>query len=607
MDLSKIFLMNPFSKFFRAARVSTGEERKENEEILNSQGASQEEIDFGRFANYEGLEGLGSGGLTYIGIQFEQFFANKAARIGKYREMSLYPEISDALDQICDEAIQENDTGEIVSLEIKKEMPEHIEEEVRKQWKYILNDVFSFNARAWDLFRKWLVDDELYVEVISDKNGDNIIGIKILAPQTVMPIYVENTIKGFMQTSLPKKDVNEVASSSVENATVMFDKDQIAYSNYGLYGQNFLDVRGFLESTIRVYNQLRNLEDSLVIYRLVRAPERRVWNINVGKMPKGKAEEYIKGLIQKYKKRIIYDTNTGAMNSAQNVQALTEDFWFAKNENGEGTSVDTIGGGMNLGELDDVNYFLQKMYKTLKLPRSRWEDPANSVYSSGKSGEVVREEIKFSNFVGRLQNRFKYILIDPFLTQLRMQGIDPMYINDSIYNVSFTRSNLYREYKEMELTESRFALLTTMNDFVFSDENPQGYFSKEFILKKYFLMSDEEWDENLNDLRKEKLQASEAKAEGGEEGFGGEEEGGEEGGGEFGGGGEEAPAEGEAAPEKPTTPEEELPVAPESTNIEFGKESDDDTEIFKNWMKDDKTIQNKKRDNSLLSKGDKII
>jgi len=620
MNIASLFGFNKFAKFFVGARKE--EEHQEKEEMDNSVGISQEEIDAARTMSTANSNSYQyTGGLTYIGIQFEQYFSNKAARIVKYREMSFFPEIADSIYAICDEAIVDNPVdGDIVKLDINVEMPEHIEEEVRKIWEYLSNDVFSFNERAWDLFKKWLVEAELYVELILNDEGDNIIGIKILPAYTMMPIYEENKIRGYVQSKTPAaaNTPTREAGEQQQHNTV-FDKDQVSYINYGLYGHNFYDVRGFLESSIRTYNQLRNLEDSLVIYRLVRAPERKIWNIAVGRMPKGKAEEYIRGMIQRYKKRIVYDSETGAMNSAQNIQALTEDFWFAKNDRGEGTSVETIGGTMNLGEIEDVNYFLKKLYKGLKLPKSRWEDPASSMYSAGKSGEIQREEIKFARFVERLQRRFKYVILEPFLTLLRLRGIDERYIGDGIYNLSFNKANLFKEYKELELNEAKFGLLGSIDSYVYKPgENDSGFFSREFVMRKYFQLSDEEWNENIEMVNAERAQAQSEGETGGEGEAGGgfgEEEFGGFGGGEIGGGGEFGGGGGtEPTPETPEAPPAETPAetapetAPESVQYKKGYLKKKDTNkknrgdgLVSSWKQEDKTIREK------YNHGDRII
>jgi hypothetical protein len=230
----------------------------------------------------------------------------------------------------------------------------------------------------------------------------------------------------------------------------------------------------------------------------------------VGKMPKGKAEEHIKQLIEKYKKKNIYDPATGAINSSLNIQSLTEDYWFAKNDEGKGTEVSQFTGGTQLGELNDVNYFLQKLYKTLKLPKSRWEAPEANTYSSGRSGEITREEVKFSRFVERLQRRFKSVIMDPFITLLKMRGIDEQWLDKKYLNIEFTKSNLFKEYKEIELLDQRFGLLGSASSYMMMPGNEgNALFSKEFVLRKYFAITDSDWKENEKLMAKEKKEIEE--------------------------------------------------------------------------------------------------
>jgi len=561
---------NPFAKYFRFGRLTDSNTKDNIEERKNSQGFSQEELDFG-FASYWNY-GVGSPdnagyGMSSISIQFDQYFRAKAQRIFKYREMSYYPDINDGLDMICDEAMVENSFGDYIELTLSEEVPEHIEEQLRDYWDYLINEVFVLNETGWDLFRRWLVDGELYVELVLDDDGEDIISFKVLPPQTMTPVYVDTEIIGYVQTPSYAYGVNDGgASGNVDNAgygdngsgynddtsnesngendEVRFDKDQVVYVNYGETGRNKLDVRGFLESNIRIYNQLKYLEDAVVVYRIVRAPERRIWNVGVGKMPKGKAEQYIQGLIQRYRKNVYYDPSTGAMDSSRNFQAMTEDFWFAKDENGEGTSVDTLAGGQNLGEMSDVYYFEKKLHQNMKIPKNRWggsNDDVSDVYTSGKSGEITREEIKFSRFVNRLQKRFSIMFMDAYLTLLRLNGFDDTYISDTLFKIQFTQSNLWKQYKELEILEARFGILGAIETYIYKpEENDNGPFSMEFVLRNWFLMSDEEYDANKEALSKEKeaarLAMQDVGFEEGGEGEGEDEFGGEAGGDEFGGG-----------------------------------------------------------------------
>lgn len=473
--------LNNFAKHFATNR-SAREDIREKQIVSNSVGQSQEEMD-----GFKPITSQDIAADFFTGqVLFNQIFTDKKSRVSKYREMSLYPEISDAIDIIVDDAIISDSKGDIVHLKIKKEIPKPTERIIKREWNYIVNDVLKFHDNGYELFKKWLIESELYLEMVLNKKGNSIISVKPLPSFTTMPIYNGSYIAAFLQSRKDKtgKDIN-----------VPFEPNQVAYINYGIYGNNLVDVRGYLESAIRTYNQLKNLEDALVVYRLVRAPERRVWNIDVGRMPKGKAEEYIKKLINKYKKQSIYDPATGAINSSQNIQALTEDYWFAKSE-GKGTEVTPLQSGMNLGELEDVNYFLRKLYKTLKMPRSRWEDPG-SVFGAGKIGEITREEIKFARFIERLQSRFKKMIIDVFFQQLKFKDIEKKYISSEYFDIGFTASNLFKEYKELELLETKFGIWDTVSQHIYSEDNTAGSFSREYALRNFFGMTEEQYDQNL--------------------------------------------------------------------------------------------------------------
>ena len=216
-------------------------------------------------------------------------------------------------------------------------------------------------------------------------------------------------------------------------------------------------------------------------------------------MPKGKAEEYLKGMIQRYRKRLIYDPETGAMNSTQNIQSMLEDYWFAKQEGSTGTTVEIFKGETDLGNINDINYFLKKLYMSLKLPKSRWSDDSTGTnnYNSGKSGEILREELQFSKFVERLQRRFSYLLMNSFLTLLKLSpDIDQKYVNEDLYNVKFVTGNLFKEYRQIELLEAKFGLLANIDNYIYNKEDKKGIFAPEFVMKKFLMMSDEELKEN---------------------------------------------------------------------------------------------------------------
>ena len=521
MQIRDSFLKpNGFMRFFNKNRGHANE--IENERVFNSQGISQEELVYG--SAYSKDKENPYGGISTINIQFDQYFQTKAAKIAKYREMSYYPEIANALDMITDEAVVPDDNGKLVTLSLRKEVPEHIEEELRKIWDYLVTDVFSFNETSWEMFYRWLVEGELYLELILNENGNNIIGIKILPPFTMYPIYRENQIIAFIQSvnqyliNNPNATIGTNISPADED--IMFDRDQIVYVNSGKVGASNYDIRGFLDYSVRTYNQLKNLEDATVVNKIIRAPMRRVFNVAVGRMTKTRGEEYVKGMMNRHRKRVKYDQETGAMDSSENFLAMIEDFWFPKVVGEEGTTVTNLEGSATFSEMDDVNYFLKKLYKTLRLPSSRWSNiDTPAVYSGGRNNEITREELQFSNFVGRLQNRFKYVLLDAFITLLRLRGFDDRYVDYALYDAQFNQGNSHKQYRELEILSERLNVLTAADPFIYKrEENENGYFDPEYVLKNFFLMKESDYKENLYYLNKTKNNVTESqKAEGNDE------------------------------------------------------------------------------------------
>ena len=503
----KYFVPNKYLKYFTTDRIHQDviDKQKNN----NAQGLSQEQIDIGRTFDDQ-LNAYNNIGMSTINIQFEQYFTNKAGKIAKYREMSYYPIISDALDIISDEAIVESVDGRLLELEIKEDFPEHVNDEIKNIWAYLINDVFNYNDTAWELFRRLLVDGELYCELVLNSSGDDVIAVKFLPPHTMTPIYDGGVIVGFLQSLMPSgfidvsMTVNSVGGFNSQNSR-MFDKEQIIHIKFA-DGQTVYDSKGFLEASVRLYNQLKVLEDAVVVYRITRAPERRIWNIYNGRMNPGKATEQLKQTQQNLRKNVKYDPHTGAMDSSQNFMAMVEDIWFLRYEDGIGSTVETLPGGQNLGEVGDLQYFQKLLYKTLKLPSSRWSDSEQQVFNSGKSGEITREEIKFAQFVGRIQKKFKRLLVDALTTTLKLRKIGDQYVSDYYYNVKFSETNMYKQYKQLEILTDKFSLLGSVDPFVRKPvDNPNGFLSLEYTLRYLFMMSDDEYEMNKRFLEKEKL------------------------------------------------------------------------------------------------------
>jgi len=508
-SLKDLLKLNPYAPQFADAQDKDAYVNKLLT-IKNSQGTSTQELDY--LYDTNGVGYFSDSDVTYL--DFAPLFENKRARILKYREMSLYPEIMDALESIINDSIVDNnDDGEILTLDIKTELPSGIKKRINSAFSYFINDVLNFPEKGEEYFKRWLIEGELYGELITNDAGDNIIGIKILPSFTMAPVYKNGLLAGYVQ--IANSPIRTYKQANLKNQTP-FEPNQIAYSNYGSIGENELDIRGFLESAVKVYNMLKSLEDSIVIYRLVRAPERRIWNIYTGRMPKGKSEEYIKGVMKRYRTKNLYDPATGNIDSAQNIQTMSHDIWFGTDDSGHGTTVTTIGGAMNLGEITDLDWFKEKLYKALRLPTSRWvTDQAQGPYSSGKMGEITKEEIKFARFIEKLQRRFKYFILNPFFTLLRMRGIPEEYLDRKFYDIKFCKSNLFKEFKEIEIREARLGVLSSVAGYIASRDNinqSEGLFSKEFVLKRYFKMTDDEFNLNKTLIDKELAEAAEIAA-----------------------------------------------------------------------------------------------
>jgi len=424
-------------------------------------------------------------------ITFQEFFNSKLTRVSKYREMSNYPEVSLALDAVCDEAIAKNSNGDMITMDIKRtsDMKKSEIKSVNKEYDYIIDHVFNFKQTGWDLFWKYLVDGELFLEIILYTANDQVIGLKPLPAYQMAAVYENGVISKFAQ--------------STDDTTIYFARNQIAYVNFGKYGANKQDVRGYLDSSLKTFNQLVNLEDAVVIYRLVRAPERRVWNIEVGQAPAGKAESLVKGVMNRYKNTLNYNSETGMIASSQNLQALTEDFWFAQRD-GSGSSVDTIQGGQQLGEMTDINYFLMKLYKSLKMPQTRW---GGEIGESGtqytNTMDIEREELNFTKFVERNQIRFVNLISQVFMIQLQVAGYSDVLLDENRYEFTMEMNNHFRQYRDLEFMKEKLDMISSYDDITMSSDNKGGAISKELLMRYIVKLPTKLHDLNAELLKKE--------------------------------------------------------------------------------------------------------
>jgi len=420
---------------------------------------------------------------------------DKGGRLRDYRVMSAYSEVADALDELCDETINEDDNKNIVNISFKNvDLTLRDRETVETEFqKYI--EFFDFKNRGWQYFRQLLIEGEVFFELIihEDYTNEGVLGVINLPSELIDPVYnnIQNMIvKGFIYR---KPIYNPNNPNKLEKMEfIPMEENQIVYIDSGVYNESKTFVIPFLENARRPYRQLSLIEDSIVIYRLVRAPERLVFNVDVGNMSPPKAESYLKKLIQQYWSRKTFDLDQNDVVKKFNPQSMLDAFWFAKRQGSEGTSVTPLPGGSNLGELQDLMYFIKKLYRSLKVPASRL-DPQDAVKDGA---EILREELKFAKVVIRLQQHFAAGLKKGFITHLKLKGLwDKFDLTTNNIELSFNVPTNFFEMRENQRLEGRVG---NFNQLASSE-----YISNTFAQKKYLGWKDKDILANREFLRKD--------------------------------------------------------------------------------------------------------
>ena len=439
-----------------------------------------------------------------------------------YNEMRNYPYVSEALDEICDQAINDNEKGEVCTLEFNKKFNANVRDNLKIEFDFIMNDVIEINRYAYDYFRDFVVQAEIaFEQIINPQNPRaGIVRVKRIPAYSLLPIWEEDTkIKEFYQL---------VRSTANSFELIKLDKQQIAYENSGIfrviqtqkensyYNEDDNDEKhknktrlytSILEEAKIPYRQLKQLEDSIIIYRLVRAPKRLVFNVDVGNLPKAKAEEYVKRMMRQFSKKEEYDVTEGRLTQDKNVMNMLDDFWFPKTARGQGTEVSEIGGDASIGgdNLEDLNYFVLKLYKALRVPMSRRE--VDNMYSIGEEGSISREEIKFTEFVKRWMKKFNRVFMEIFFNHLKLKGlVEELGLSKKDFKILFFPDNYFEEFKEARLLQLRMNMLSQVSQFI---ETSRAQLSSEWIFKKYLKLTDEDWEENKKLLESELKENSE--------------------------------------------------------------------------------------------------
>ena len=460
-------------------------------------------------SNEDGNDHYMSSGFFGSYVDIEGIYKTEFDLIKRYREMALHPECDSAIEDIVNEAIVSDSNDSPVEIELSNlNASDGIKKTIRQEFKHIL-DLLDFDKKAHEIYRNWYIDGRLYYHKIIDlKKPEE--GIQELRYIDAMKMrYVRK------QKQDKKKDLNRLnplrddpmdytfpeleeffiynpkttgTGNPMQTSTsggVKMTKDSVAYCTSGLVDRNRGNTLSYLHKAIKSLNQLRMIEDSLVIYRLSRAPERRIFYIDVGNLPKMKAEQYLRDVMMRYRNKLVYDANTGEIRDDKKYMAMLEDFWLPRREGGRGTEISTLPGGQNLGEITDIEYFKKKLYRSLNVPPSRMDGEGG--FNLGRSSEILRDELKFTKFVGRLRKRFSAMFNDMLRTQLLLKNVitpEDWEVMSEHIQYDFLYDNHFSELKEAELMNERLSLAATAEPYV------GKYYSQDYVRRKILRQTD---------------------------------------------------------------------------------------------------------------------
>ena len=417
--------------------------------------------------------------------------------IRRYRDIAIQPECDSAIEDIVSEAIASDERDMCVSVVLDNlQVSATIKKRIKEEFERILQ-LLDFNNKAHDIFRRWYVDGRIFYHKVIDSQNPRkgIQQLRYIDPRKIKKVREVQTgrkgqvdvVKKFKEFYIYNQHGHQVNNTSTG---VKLTFDSIAYCPSGLIDMHKGTVLSYLNKAIKPVNQLRMIEDSVVIYRISRAPERRIFYIDVGNLPKIKAEQYLKDVMNRYRNKLVYDASTGEIRDDRNHMSMLEDFWLPRREGGRGTEITTLPGGANLGEIDDITYFQRKLYRSLNVPISRLEAEQN--FSLGRSTEITRDELKFTKFVGKLRKKFSVIFNDLLRTQLILTGViaeEEWKSMSEHIQFDFLQDNNFTELKNAELLKERLEMLSQVENYVGT------YFSKEWIKKNVLHLTDDEISE----------------------------------------------------------------------------------------------------------------
>ena len=452
----------------------------------------------------DGAATVQGGGYFGTYLEMDATAKSEAELITRYREASMYADCSTAIDEIVTEAIAAVEDEQVVQINLDAlDLPDNIRKAIQEQFAQVVK-LLGFNIKGFDIFRRWYVDGRIYYQkIIDEKNPKRgIIELRQIDPRKIRkvrelkkdkdPKTGVDLIKSIEEFFIyNEKGINYQPNYSTAatgaNQGLKISLDSISYVPSGLNDSEKNVVLSYLHKAIKPVNQLKMMEDALVIYRLSRAPERRIFYIDVGNLPKLKAEQYLKDIMARYRNKIVYDSATGEIRDDRKFMSMLEDFWLPRREGGRGTEITTLPGGENLGQIDDIHYFQNKLYQALNVPLSRMQ-PQTGV-SFGRATEITRDELKFAKFVGRLRKKFSQLFNDILKTQLILTGVitEQDWIEfKELIQYKFAQDQYFEEIKDAENLRNRIDLLNQMQPFVGT------YFSKEYIMRSVLRMTEDE-------------------------------------------------------------------------------------------------------------------
>tara|TARA_B100001175_G_scaffold70599_1_gene58450 strand:- start:10292 stop:11815 length:1524 start_codon:yes stop_codon:yes gene_type:complete len=428
--------------------------------------------------------------------------------INRYRSIAQQPECDSAIEDIVNESIVSDEKGQSVSLSLDRlNLSQTIKNKIREEFDEVLR-LLDFNEKGHDIFRRWYIDGRLYYhKIIDSKNTKKgIQEVRYIDPRKIKKVRnkkVEKDQRTGLDVIRQIEDFYLYNDKGLDQSTgtstgVKLTADSISYCPSGLIDMTRGNVLSHLNKAIKPVNQLRMIEDALVIYRISRAPERRIFYIDVGNLPKVKAEAYLKDVMNRYRNKLVYDAKTGEIRDDRNHMSMLEDFWLPRREGGRGTEITTLPGGSNLGEIDDIQYFQKKLYRSLNVPVSRLAEETG--FQIGRSDNITRDELKFTKFVQRLRKKFSNLFNDMLKTQLVLKGViavEEWPLIKELLQFDYLQDGHFTELKNAELMQNRLDMLGTIESYVGT------YFSKEYVRKHILRMSDDEIQEIEDQIKDE--------------------------------------------------------------------------------------------------------